>query len=58
MHYHIKDKPSRGGYPRKKERQKMWWMINAEGERVFAVESKKEAEKTLDNWLVSYIYVG
>ena len=36
----------------------MWWLINKEGERVYAVESKEEAIKRLDDWLVDYVYVG
>ena len=36
----------------------MWWLINKEGERVYTVESKEEAIKRLDDWLVDYVYVG
>lgn len=36
----------------------MWWIINAEGERVFAVSTRAEAEKYLDDWYTDYIYVG
>lgn len=35
----------------------MWWIINAEGERVFTVESEEKAKKCLDDWYVDYIYV-
>lgn len=35
----------------------MYWLINAEGERVFAVETLDEALSRLDDWYVAYIYV-
>lgn len=36
----------------------MWWLINAEGEKVFAVSSEKEAKAKLNDWYISYKYIG
>lgn len=37
----------------------MWWVINAEHEPVFTVESREEAERIIeeDDWYIDYIYI-
>lgn len=41
------------------EVEKMWWIINAEHEPVFTVESKEEAEQIIedDDWYIDYVYI-
>lgn len=37
----------------------MWWIINAEHELVFTVDSNEEAEQILedDDWYIDYVYI-
>ena len=34
----------------------MWWVVNKEGERVFACETKEEAKSYMDSWYTKIIY--